>query len=287
MKKINLSIVLISLFALVCSCSPRGESQDMYASASVSYEMSALEEISISDDLEISEEQNVQIDKKKIIKNGRLGIRVNELNETKLQVDALIAKYNGYYANENLINSDYESSFDLNIRIPASHFEKFISELETGKGEILYKSIAAQDVTAQYIDLETRLESKRSYLTRYKEILKQAKTIKDILEIEEMIRNLQEEIESTEGHLRYLSDQVSYSTLNLNLSKEVEFTYSPEKRTNFIVKLKQSLSNGWFGFVDFLLVLVHIWPLWILLAGVVVLFRRIRRKRRNRQDNLK
>lgn len=222
-----------------------------------------------------------EVIKKKIIRDGRLGLRVTELEKTKTRIDTLVTANGGYYANESFQNSDWESSFNLKIRIPSVNFEKFISGIEAGEGEVLYKVIDARDVTAQFIDLETRLENKRSYLIRYNDLLKKANSVNDILEIEEKIRGLEEEIESTTGQLKYLSDQVDYSTLDLTLTKLKDFKYNPEKRAKFTERFKQSLSKGWLGFVDFVLFLIKIWPFWIMITLMVYFWRRYRKARKN------
>lgn len=215
----------------------------------------------------------------KVIKDGRLGLKVTSLEKSKSQVDSLLSKFDGFYANENFNNSDFASSYDLNIRIPNQYFELFIAKLEKGTGEVTYKVINARDVTDQFIDLETRLENKRSYLQRYRELLKQAKSIKEILEIEEKIRGLEEEIESTTGRLKYLSNQVDFSTLRLNLTKEKDYKYSPKKRHKFSERIKQSISKGWFAFIDFTLFMIKLWPFWILFAMVFYFWRK-RKKRK-------
>ena len=155
---------------------------------------------------------------------------------------------------------------------------KFIHDAETGVGEILYKEIEARDVTDQFIDLETRLENKRNYLKRYNDLLIKANSIKEILEIEEKIRALEEEIENTTGKLKYLSDLVAYSTLDLTISKQKNFKYHPTKRDKFSEKLKQSLSKGWFGFVDFFLFIINIWPLWIIITLIFYLWKKYKMK---------
>ncbi|GAO29646.1 hypothetical protein JCM15548_11858 [Geofilum rubicundum JCM 15548] len=130
--------------------------------------------------------------------------------------------------------------------------------------------------------MEIRLDNKRNYLERYNDLLKQAKNVQEILEIEEKIRVLEEEIESTTGRLKYLSDLVDYSTLNLTISKIEEFKYNPDNRDRFSERLKQSLSKGWYGFVDFLLFMIRIWPFWIIVAGIVYLWRKIKRAKRKK-----
>jgi hypothetical protein len=220
--------------------------------------------------------------KKKIIKDGRLAILVSELEKTKSRIDILVKNSGGYYANESFNNSDWESSFNLKIRVPFTNFEKLINDIETGDGEIQYKEIEARDVTDQFIDLETRLENKRNYLIRYNDLLKQAKNVNEILEIEEKIRGLEEEIESTTGRLKYLSDLVDYSTLDLTISKKKEFKYNPVNRDKFSERIKLSLSKGWYGFVDFLLFVIKIWPFWILVTLSFYFWRKLK-KRRNKK----
>ncbi len=108
--------------------------------------------------------------------------------------------------------------------------------------------------------------------------------MKEILEIEEHIRNIEEEIESTEGSLRYLSNQVDYSTLKLEIKKV--FEYTPEVRENFFEKVKQSLSGGWNGVVVIVLFFIQIWPLWIIIGLIYWLIRRITKKRKNKKSTI-
>lgn len=215
--------------------------------------------------------------RKKIIRDGRMGIKTSDLGAAKARVDTLVRGNGGYYSNESFHNSDYESAWTLNIRIPAAAFDRFIADLESGVGEILFKEIGARDVTDQFIDLETRLANKREYLERYRELVKKATSVKEVLEIEEKIRLLEEEIESVTGRLKYLGDQVDYSTLNLTLTKHKGFKYSPDRPGDFGERLKHSLSKGWYGFVSFMLFLIRLWPFWILAVPVVWLWRKYRR----------
>jgi len=227
-----------------------------------------------------SDDQTIPNDKKKMIKDGTMSITVSDIDVTKKRVDSLLKIYNAYYSSENLYNNDYSQTYNLNIRVPAMNFELLITEIESGKGEVTSKIINARDVTVEYFDLESRLANKRSYLERYRELLRQAKTVKDILEIEEQIRSLTEEIDSAEGRLKYLSDQVAYSTLNLNITREKGYVYRPKERGPISDRLKRAVSGGWNGLVSFFLLLIRLWPAWIILAIVLPLVNRYYRKRK-------
>jgi len=276
-------ILLVFLAFLITSCQQNNRDQTAYDMVGSEGEIALMtKESKIATASTSSNDiiENTEVNKKKIIKDGRLGIKVTELEKAKSGIDRLVKNNGGYYANENFNNTDYEASYNLRVRIPTDNFEKFIAEVESGDGEILYKQVDARDVTDQFIDLETRLETKRNYLTRYRKLLKQAKNVKEILEIEEKIRGLEEEIESTTGRLKYLGDLVDYSSLDLMISKRKDFKYTPGERDKFTERLKQSLSKGWIRFVDFLLFMIRIWPFWIIAAVLLYFWKRFKNRKK-------
>src|ERR1035437_5032462 len=229
-----------------------------------------------------------EVIKTKIIKDGRLGLQVTNLEAAKKQIDSLVKSAGGYYANENLKNSDNQSGYELVIRIPVLNFERFVGLAEKGSAKVLYKEIQARDVTEEFVDLNTRINSKRNSLARYNEIMKKANSVKDIIEIEESIRVLQEEIESSEGRLRYLNSCVDYSTLNMTISTEKDFTFRPAKRDSFWEKLKESVADGWYGLADFILEFFGMWPYLILIIpGGLLIWRWIKKWKLRRQEKNK
>jgi hypothetical protein len=235
-----------------------------------------------NDEVATKVETTEPVNKKKIIKDGNISVKAKDLAASKKNMDGLIKAQEAYYLSEEMDNNDQSISFHLKARIPAASFEKFIALLENGKDEIVSKSIQARDVTEEFSDLETRLANKREYLKRYRELLSKAATVKDILAIEENVRTLQEEIESREGRLKYLNDQVAYSTLDIYLFQTKEFQYKPEGKDNFFERVKKSLGNGWNSVVSLVLWIISIWPFLILALLVFVLWKRVIRKQRTK-----
>lgn len=226
----------------------------------------AMDESQGSDGNYRSDPGTVQVENQKIIRNGNMSISVKNALETRNALNAILEKHKAYVGNEHLNNSDYQTVYTIQIRIPAANLDGLVKELEALDGTVTFKSIEARDVTEEYIDLETRLANKRAYVEQYKALLKNAKTIEDILKVREQIRVLEEEIESATGRLKYLTNQVDLSTLDLTITETKDFVYRAEKRINFFERLKQSLSGGWYAFVNFVIYLVVLWPFWILLA---------------------
>lgn len=220
------------------------------------------------------------VSKKKLIKDGNLSLKTAELQACKIKIDQMIKQANAYYESEDLQNNDQMTSYNLKIRIPAENFETLIGNIEKGEDEITSKNIQSRDVTEEYVDIETRLNNKRAYLGRYRELLNKASNVSDVIAIEESIRNLQEEIESKEGHLKYMNDQIAYSTLYLTLVKEKAFVYKPGPKDQFSERVKKSLSNGWSSIVDGCLWVISMWPA---LLFILIAFLALRRYRRRKQ----
>jgi len=218
--------------------------------------------------------------KKKIIKDGDMTVQTNDIAVSKKGIDNLVRSLNGYYQREDLNNGTYRISYDLIIRVPAENFDKLVSSVEQGKDEIMDKSIRARDVTEEYVDINIRLSSKKEYLKQYSVLLSKATTIKDIVEIKEIIRSLHEEIERAEGRLRYLNDQVAFSTLKVNLFKDIEYVYKPQPQDSFIERAKSGLSTGWKIVKETALFLTNIWSV-LLVLGLVsfLVWKKMQRKK--------
>ena len=102
-----------------------------------------------------------------------------------------------------------------------------------------------------------------------------------MIEVEEQIRQLEEEVESAEGRMRCMDDQVSYSTLTVILSQRSE-AGSPYRET-FWDRVKDSVSVGWQGLVSFVVVFLGLWPLWLILGAAVFVWSRVRRRRKQKK----
>lgn len=199
---------------------------------------------------------------KKLIKNGELGFQTNNLSETRKKIEAALKVNGGYIAKENSYDYSNNPTDELITRVPAKDFDKFLSQVLDGVEKIDYKRVDIEDVTEQFVDLEARLKSRRQLEMKYEELMVKASSMDDILKIQKEKELIREEIESAEGRLKYLSNQVGYSTLKI--------TYYEHKASgfNFGGKMGNALKDGSTGFLWFLIIMVQLWPLW-LMGGLV------------------
>lgn len=280
-KLIYVSFILF----IIASCTGNGNFNDTFEVADqVGDILMQKQEVPEVVPISYDERDNDILENKKIIKNANIGVEVGSYSDYRIKMDSLINTLNGYISNDNLDKSDYSINCNLTIRIPATNFDRFINLLEKGTEKLLYKNISAKDVTEEFVDIEARLKTKKEVEKRYRELLAKAKNIKEILEVEEKLRILREEIEAREGRLNYLKKQMSYSTIQLQITQKLDYKYEPIKEKNFFQRLWKSLDKGWKGLVAFLLFLVRIWP--VILIGYITFYyiRRIRRKKKLKRE---
>jgi hypothetical protein len=285
---------VIFLFVLLLSgCSNKSTNEDeAKLSATVAYAEPTIatknskEEIDYKDNGDESE-KDLRISRRdeltekiaaQIVKNASVQFQVSNVEASHLKIAALLARYHSYFGSDNKTTSSYQIENNMVIRVPSADFEKLMDELMKESVYTNYKTISAEDVTAEFVDVQARLKTKKEAEERYRTLLKQANKVSDILEVEDKLRVIREEIEAAEGRLKLLKDQVGYSTINLNAYQKLDYT--PEPEIGFISNLTEAFARGWRSLVEFFISLVRVWP-FVLLFGTALLM--VLRKIRNRK----
>ncbi len=260
-------LIILSIFFLFIACDREDEDlmfndhseNDVYieaAEAAPMYKKAAGAGRMMS---EVSEEQ-------KIIRSANVRYEVNDMDLSLERIDELLGKYEGVVQNQRQYSQYDRLNTYLTVRVPAKEFENFVNELLVDKGirRLDEKNISAKDVTEQFIDIEARLATKKEAMARYKVLLQKAETVTDMITVEEKIRRLQEEIESQEARLKYLSGQVEMSEIRIDIYQIIKTTYVPEKSTGFFSIILKALHSGLKGIIFVFIWIVRLWPVWLL-----------------------
>lgn len=218
-----------------------------------------------------------------VIHTGQLTLQTTELDSAVAQAKRLADSAGGYVGSENLNNTGYDrQTHQLVLRIPRDQFHEVVAAMEKLATYVADKQLQAQDVTEEFVDNESRLKSLRATEQQYLEVLRQARNVEEILQVRDYLGRVRTEIELYEGRQRYLSNQVSLSTLTVTFYKLRDLPTAPGE--SFWYKMGRAFENGWEGILGFLVGFFTLWPLWIAVGVVVVLIRRWRRRRKQRHD---
>lgn len=215
---------------------------------------------------------------KKIIKTASLNLEVKDYHAFYSSFREKVRSFGGYVAQEEQNQSDYKIENTLVIKVPVDQFDNAVAQLTTNVERINEKKISSQDVTSEFVDTKSRIEAKKQVRLRYMDLLKQAKNMEEILDVQSEINGIQEEIESATGRVEYLGHSSAFSTINLTYYQVLNSSAKDTDSPSFGSKLSNAFKIGWSWITDFLIGLISIWPLFFLVAFIYFLYKKVKIK---------
>lgn len=213
MKRI-LAITAIALSALVLTGCARGAGQESSYPASQPGTVQQAEDGSSPLDAGGS----VGVTERAVITTGTVSLTVDDPIAGAESAAQLIDKAGGRVdaRSESPATDSRSANASLSLRIPSTKFEDVLAQLKE-LGTVNYISLDATDVTQQVDDIDARIAALETSVTRLTELMAQAQTTADLIAIEESLSSRQVELDGLIAQRDYLADQVSYSTINLEL----------------------------------------------------------------------
>ena len=209
-------------------------------------------------------------------------ITVNMSAETE-DLDALMEALNGkisglggYVEDQDSYNGSMYSSrryrsASLTVRIPAQRVDEFTEEM-SGIANVVSTSLSREDITLSYVATESRVKALQTEEARLLELMEQAETMADLLEIESRLTDVRYELENRASQLRLYDNQVDYATIYLSIDEVQEYTPVEEPTVwerisgGFVSSIK-GVGNG---LLDLLVWVLAKSPYLVILGGVTV-----------------
>ncbi len=208
-----------------------------------------------------------------LLRQAHCRLEVEDMDHELNRIQFLVSEYQGFVSDLNIQNNNWNREATFLLRVPAKHFQSTLDTIKAYAKKMDYQRISTQDVTEEYVDISSRLETKKQVRDRYVDILRnKAKTVEEILLAEEKIRYLQEEIEAKEGRLRYLKDRAAMSTITVELYQELDYEGEEEEESwlsRFLSDAGDSLGFGGQLVRGIVLGIMAIWPI-LLIVGLLI-----------------
>ena len=227
--------------------------------------------------------------------NRKWVITMSLTAETENLTDAMgllaekIQASGGYVESQSIsgtaVNSGRSPSAYITVRIPAEQLDSFVEDV-SGMTNVVSSSRYVEDITLRYTDTEGRVKALKTEEARLLELMEQAETMSDLLEIEGRLTEVRYQLENYTSTLRLYDNQVDYATLDLTLREVEKFT--PPEKQGFWQKVTSGLADSIVdlgqGIVDFVAWVLIELP-YLVLVGLlgwllVFLTRRSIKKRR-------
>lgn len=210
-----------------------------------------------------------------LIKTGHVMMEVDSIEIAIVELQRLAQRAGGFVANMSSQGGEEQMrSASLEIRMPSARFDETMTSLGT-IGEIESRNVTSEDVGEEYVDIEARMKNARRLEDRLIELLaNRTGRLSDVLSVERELARVREEIERSEGRMRYLRTRAAVSTIQVNM-RERRPLLGSQPGSNPIARAFQ---RAWRNFVDFVANLIAMLgvliPLALIIAGAWLVIRR-------------
>jgi hypothetical protein len=321
-RKTSLALVILLLIGILTGCSSASRSSyDTFVESNTSssdyYDVSTTESSNVfvgasedggvfSDEVSLTENADFS---EKMIYTASAEIETTEFDKSVEAVYDLIDNYSAFLESSYVTGNDYRTQFygyqsyryaEFVIRVPSSGYSSLTKNLSV-LGNVLSVNEQAENITEQYYDVQSRLDTYNIEEERLLSMLEKADNVSDMIEIESRISDVRYQIESLETKLRNWQNQVDYSTVTITLEEvreltetvEVQRTYWQQigdglkKSTKSVGKFFKNLFKDFVIALPILLTIAVIAVILILIIVKIIIPLRQRRKEKRREKTEK
>ena len=153
----------------------------------------------------------------KIVKTADLDLRSEEVRRSAARAQQLAAATGGTVLSSQVYRNGDSVTADLILSVPSGEFERVLEELRNLGEKVTTDTISGQDVTEEYVDLESRERNLRATEESLLRLYDRAENVEEALSIQRELTTIRGEIELVQGRIKYLDQRSAYSQITLNI----------------------------------------------------------------------
>jgi len=157
---------------------------------------------------------------KKVLRTAKLDLIVHDSRQAVDELKKITLELHGEIDHIAIAGDGSSMTAELQLRVPAEQLETALTRYKKVAIKVSTENVDAQDVTRQWVDEEARLKNLRQTEQQYRDILRSAHSVKDVLDITEKLNEVRGEIESADAEHRTLAHNVAMSSVGITLRQE-------------------------------------------------------------------
>ena len=236
-----------------------------------------------------------------VIKNADLAIVVSDVNGRMKNIQVMAEQMGGFVVTSNLYKSYTNNGIEVPaaqiiIRVPAEKLDDALEQIKKDVVDVQSENVSGQDVTSEYVDLQSRLKNLEEAEAQLNGILKTATDTTDVVTIFNQLVAYREQIEVIKGQIKYYDEAASLSAITVNVIAEetvqpvVIGKWEPKGAA---LEAIQDLINFLQGFTEFAIrFVIYILPSWLIVLiplylifiGARAIFRRMRANKMKKEE---
>ena len=231
----------------------------------------------------------------KLVRTMRIQAQTQDMDPLLEQLEAKTRQLGGYVESKNVYNGVRTANVtnrnaELVIRVPADSLDEFAAHVR-GQSNVVSLNESVEDVTLQYVSVESRIVALETEQQRLLELLEKAENMGDLLQIEARLTEVRTELERMISQMRVFDNLVDYATLRLSINEVREYTEPVVEKTVW-QRIGDGLAENWKGLVNVLTELFVflisslpiLIPVGVIGAVVVIVLKANQKKKRCRQS---
>ncbi|MBR6701972.1 MAG: DUF4349 domain-containing protein [Clostridia bacterium] len=231
---------------------------------------------------------------RKIIRNASLDVETKEFDKFTAEIEKAVSDAKGYIESSEIHGNSYyysdgNRSATMKFRIPADSLDAFLEKIGD-MANVRAKSVSATDITANYTDIQARIDSLETERKALLAILEKADKISDIIQVQDKITSVNADLDSYKRSIKNYDSLIAYSQVTVDIS-EVERVSTASTKLGFLQELKERLSDNFYdigqGLRNFAVWFISSIPYFLIFgaiaAVVIIIVKKVIKKKRARK----
>jgi hypothetical protein len=156
-----------------------------------------------------------------VVRTASLDLIVPDTDRALADIQSLARELGGYVVSMEAYQYQEGRQATVTFRVPADALDTALERLRAMATTVRRESVSGQDVTDEYVDLESRLRHLQAKEKQLLEFLDRAEDTEAVLAVYEQLSQTQAEIEQVKGRMQYLQNQAALATVTVSLTPDV------------------------------------------------------------------
>ncbi|WP_298483033.1 DUF4349 domain-containing protein [uncultured Chloroflexus sp.] len=237
-----------------------------------------------------AEGNQLQYGSRMVILTAHLAMEVESVDHAEAQLRTIVDRAGGYLLRVRTSGEGERKTSYISFRVPSERFERVLSDAEGIVKRVISRAVDGEDVTEQYVDLESQLRNLEATRERLNALLERSGTLEETLRVHQAISEVQGRIEQVKGRMRYLEQNTNYSTITVELHPFAASSKAEPKAEwdpGTVLSQQIELVLAFFQSILTSLIVIAVWsPVWLILLLLIIWFWRVGQNMLYREQRL-
>lgn len=214
-------------------------------------------------------------DQRMVVQNTTLSMQVKDVSSVLKSIESISEVEGGYMVNKGESKPEGAASGHISIRVLTEKREEALDKIRALGVKVVNEEVFGNDITDEYVDLETRIANLEKVKAKMNAILDQANQVQDLVQVQTQINSIQSQIDSLKGQQKYMEQTAKLTLITVTLSTdELALPFTPDNAWRPGVVFKTALRSmiGSIRSIANALIWIAVYLPVILIVGVILFF---------------